>query len=119
MRPHGIVVLGTLASDPYAGMAWMHMQIAVGLLRLGYDVTYNETTSAWPYEPRGGARVCDSEHALPYLARVAQSFGLGDRWAYRRSYLDNAWFCPRVGAAEEPLASADAVSDCVPGMPSP
>jgi len=35
-----IVVVGALASMPYAGMAWMHMQIAVGLPRLGHDVYY-------------------------------------------------------------------------------
>ena len=104
-----IVVLGTLASDPYAGMAWMHMQIAVGLRRLGNDVTYMETTSAWPYDPTRQARVCDSEYAVAYLARVATSFGLGDCWAYRRSYLDNAWFGPRGAVAEDLLAHADAV----------
>jgi hypothetical protein len=26
-----LIVVGTLASKPYAGMAWMHMQFAVGL----------------------------------------------------------------------------------------
>jgi len=35
-----LVVLGTLASNPYAGMAWMHMQIAAGLARLGHDCVY-------------------------------------------------------------------------------
>ena len=41
-----IAVLGTMGADPFAGMAWMHMQIAAGLLRLGHDVRYVETTSA-------------------------------------------------------------------------
>jgi hypothetical protein len=109
MRSRRIVVLGTLASDPYAGMAWMHMQIAVGLRRLGHAVTYVEATSTWPYDPTRQCRVCDSEYALAYLARVASSFGLGDCWAYRRSYLDNSWLGPRATAAEELLAHADAV----------
>jgi hypothetical protein len=38
MTPLRIVVLGTLASNPYAGMAWMHMQIAAGLRAIGVDV---------------------------------------------------------------------------------
>ena len=80
-----IVVVGTLAGNPYAGMAWMHMQIAVGLRRLGHDVYYFEITSSWPYDPVHQMKVDNSEYALPYLARVAESFGLGDRWAYRRS----------------------------------
>ena len=109
MKARRIVVLGTLASDPYAGMAWMHMQIAVGLARLGHDVSYVETTSTWPYDPVRQARVCDSDYAVAYLARVAASFGLGDCWAYRRSYLDNAWLGPRRAVAEDLLAHADAV----------
>ena len=109
MKSRRIVVLGTLASDPYAGMAWMHMQIAVGLRRLGHDVSYVEITSTWPYDPTRQARVCDSDYAVAYLARVAASFGLDDCWAYRRSYLDNAWFGPRCAVAEDLLAHADAV----------
>ena len=95
------MVLGTVASDPYAGMAWMHMQIAVGLRRLGHDVYYFETTSTWPYDPIRETRVMDSEYALPYLKRVAESFGLGDRWAYRRSYGDKVWFGLSQTDAEE------------------
>ena len=55
-----IAVLGTMGADPFAGMAWMHLQLAGGLLRLGHDVRYVETTSAWPYDPAQGARVADS-----------------------------------------------------------
>jgi hypothetical protein len=107
--PHRIIVLGTLASNPYAGMAWMHMQIAVGLQRLGCDVYYFETTSAWPYDPIRQACVNDSDYSVPYLARVAESFGLRDHWAYRRSYGDKAWFGMSQVRAEELLAQADAV----------
>src|SRR5712692_5533405 len=86
-----LVVTGTMASDPYAGMAWMHMQLAAGLQRLGHEVWYVEVTSNWPYDPRRRSKVSDSDYAVDYLARVAASFGLQDRWAYRRSYRDGAW----------------------------
>ena len=109
MTPRRLIVLGTLASNPYAGMAWMHMQIAVGLQRLGHDVYYFETTSRWPYDPVREACVDDSDYALPYLAQVAQRFGLGDRWAYRRSFSDKRWFGLSQSEAEELLAHADAV----------
>ena len=108
-RPLRLVVVGTLANDPYAGMAWMKMQIAVGLRRLGHDVHYLETTSTWPYDPIRRTRVCSSDYAVPYLARVADRFGMGDRWAYRRSYSDKAWLGPDSSRAEELLAHADAV----------
>jgi glycosyltransferase involved in cell wall biosynthesis len=109
MKPLRIVVVGHLASNPYAGMAWMHMQIAAGLKRLGHDVYYFETTSAWPYDPTCRMRVRNSEYAVPYLARIAESFGLSDRWAYRRSYSDKEWFGLEQGRAVSLLAGADAV----------
>src|SRR5215472_8604469 len=98
-----------MASDPYAGMAWMHMQFAAGLRRLGHDAYYFETTSSWPYDPIRQARVRDSDYAIRYLARVAESFGLADRWAYRRSYSDKQWFGLARKPAEELLAHADVV----------
>jgi hypothetical protein len=104
-----LIVLGTLASNPYAGMAWMTMQITAGLRRLGHDAYYFETTSAWPYDPVRNSKVCDSDYSLPYLARVAEGFGLGDCWAYRRSYLDGEWFGLSQVKAEDLLAHADAV----------
>ncbi len=109
MKSLRIVVVGTLASNPYAGMAWTHMQITAGLRRLGHDAYYFETTSSWPYDPIRQARVPDADYAVPYLARVALSFGLGDRWAYRRSYSDGEWLGLGRGQAEELLAHADVV----------
>jgi hypothetical protein len=117
MRPLRLVVLGTMASNPYAGMAWMHMQITAGLRRLGHDAYYFETTSAWPYDPERWAPVCDSEYAVPYLRRVAEGFGLGDRWAYRRSYSDKAWLGLSRARAEGLLAEADAVFNVAGATP--
>src|SRR5437773_10419363 len=94
-----------MASDAYAGMAWMHMQITAGLRRLGHDVYYFETTSTWPFDPVRETRVCDSEYAVPYLSRVAESFGLKDRWAYRRSFSDKEWLGMNQAKAEELLAT--------------
>lgn len=109
MKPLRIVVVGTLASNPYAGMAWMHMQITAGLHRLGHDVYYFETTSTWPYDPVRQMKVCDSEYSVPYLARVADSFGLAGRWAYRRSYSDKEWFGLSKIKALDLLANSDVV----------
>jgi hypothetical protein len=109
VSPLKLVVLGTVASDPYAGMALMHMQIAAGLMRLGHDAYYMETTSSWPYDPIRARHVGDSDYALPYLERVVGRFGLADRWAYRRSYGDKRWFGPARAQAVELLRHADAV----------
>jgi hypothetical protein len=92
-------------------MAWRHMQIVAGLQRLGHDVYYFEITSIWPYDPSRQIRVDDSSYALPHLARVADSFGLGDRSTYLRSYSDsyNECFAPARTEAEDLLVYADAV----------
>ena len=94
---------------PYAGMAWMHMQIVVGLLRLGHDVYYMEVTLVWPYDPIRRMKVNNSDYAVPYLIRVVNYFGLSDRWAYRRSYSDNEWLGMSKERAEDLLAQADLV----------
>ena len=78
-RRRRLVVLGTVGSAPYAGMAWMYMQFVVGLLRLGHDAYYLETTSAWPFDPERNACVNDSAYATSYLARVAAGFGISER----------------------------------------
>jgi hypothetical protein len=109
MTARRIIVVGVVGGNPYAGMAWMHMQITAGLCRLGHDAYYFETTSSWPYDPIRNTKVGDSDYALPYLARVCKSFGLENRWAYRRSYGDGAWFGLSRAKAEQLLADADAV----------
>ncbi|HMC07527.1 MAG TPA: hypothetical protein VKG89_09060 [Solirubrobacterales bacterium] len=109
MTPRRLVVLGTAASHPYAGMAWMQMQIAAGLLRLGHDVHYLEATSTWPYDPVRRKKVDDSSYVESYLARIAPPFGLGDRWAHRRGYSDGEWIGPSEARADALLAGADAV----------
>ena len=109
MRKRLVVVLGTLAGNPYAGMAWMHMQICAGLMRLGHDVFYLETTSNWPYDPIRKTKLPESSYAVPYLQRVTEGFGLQDRWAYCRTYGDRTWLGPARDRAEDLLVSADAV----------
>ncbi len=107
--PKRLIVLGTLAANPYAGMAWMHMQLALGLKWLGHEVYYFEVSSLWPYDPIRQYKVNDSAYSLPYLQRIAESFGLKDCWAYRRSFADGQWFGIEQRRAEELLRSADAV----------
>ncbi|GAC1387928.1 MAG: hypothetical protein NVSMB45_17730 [Ginsengibacter sp.] len=110
MKHLNIVIVGTLASDPYAGMAWMHMQIVIGLLRLGHNVYYFETTSTWPYNPVLESRVDNILYSIPYLKKIAEDFGIADRWAYRSSFSKTKeWYGLSKTKAEELLASADLV----------
>jgi hypothetical protein len=104
-----IGVLGTFANVPYAGMAWMHCQFLVGLARLGHEVFYVETTTAWPYDPLRFTTTDDPSYPLSYLDGVLRGFGLSDRWAYRAAYADGRWYGPLGAQATELLRSADAV----------
>jgi len=102
-----LIVVGTMGANPYSGMAWMTMQIAAGLRLLGHDVYYFEVNSGWPFSPEAGNKVQDSSYAVRFLTRVLERFGLGDRWAYRRSYSDREWFGMSRSQAEATLAGAD------------
>jgi hypothetical protein len=103
------IVLGTLASNPFAGMAWMHMHIALGLQKLGHDVYYFELTKSWPFDVVRNQRVDDPLSAVAYLRNVAERFGLQHRWAYRATYANNEWFGIGEQRANEVMRSADAV----------
>jgi hypothetical protein len=104
-----IGVVGTFANVPYAGMAWMHCQFLAGLARLGHDVFYVETTTAWPYHPQEFTTTDNPTYPLAYLARVLERFGLRDHWAYRAAYADGRWYGPLAAQALDLLRSADAV----------
>ncbi len=105
-----IIVAGTLASNPYAGMAWMNMQIVLGLMRLGHDVYYFETTSAWPYNPLLQSTTDNPDYSVPYLKKIAERFGIGNKWAYRCSFSKNKeWIGLKRTIAEDLLAHADIV----------
>ena len=110
MKSLNIIVVGTLAADPYAGMAWMNMQFVLGLIRLGHSVYYFEISSTWPYNPLLKVRVDNTGYSIPYLKKVVESFGIGERWAYRSSFSKNKeWFGLSKTKAEDLLANADLV----------
>jgi len=107
-RRQTLVVVGTMAGNPYAGMAWMTMQILIGLRRLGHDVYYFEFTMSSPYDPIERTKTRDSSYTLAYLARTLRAFGMEGRWAYRRSYSDGEWFGMSRSRAEALLLTAAA-----------
>jgi hypothetical protein len=109
MRKLNIVVVGSIASEPYAGMTWMHMQILLGLQNLGHNTYYFEITSRWPYNPVLGSSENNSDYSLPYLKKILNSFGIEDNWAYRQSFSDKEWFGMSRSKAEDILQNADLV----------
>ena len=111
MKKLNLVVVGTMGSNPYAGMAWMHIQMVVGLKRLGHNVFYFETTSTWPYHPGLQTRVNNTEYTIPYLKKIFSEFGIeDDKWAYRCSWSKGKeWIGMSKEKAEDLLLHADAI----------
>ena len=105
-----IVVVGTLASNPYAGMAWMHMQIAAGLRRLGPRrllLRDHLDLAVRPGPADEGVRRLGLRRALPRAGgrpvRPGRPLGLPAQLLRQGVVRDGP------GRAEELLAGADAV----------
>jgi hypothetical protein len=77
-----IIVLHFVGQMPLAGIAWQAMHYVLGLERLGYEAWYIEDGGANPYDPRANSVVMDCEYNVAYVAKMMESYGLGDRWAY-------------------------------------
>ena len=78
-----IVLLGMLTKIPVGGVAWLVGHYAAGFQRLGYEVYYVEAHARSPsmfmtHEEDDGAG-----KAAAYIAKIAERFGLEDRWAFQ------------------------------------
>jgi hypothetical protein len=106
-----IVVLGYLVRCPIGGMAWHHMQYAIGLAELGHDVWFIEDSGDEPwscYDPTTGATGADPTYGLRFAAEALTRVGLGDRWAYHDA-LAGRWHGPAADRAADVCRSADLV----------
>lgn len=113
-----IVVSGLIAQYPLGGVAWDYGQYALGLARLGHDVTYIEDTGMWPYNPvEGGiSKTCD--YNVRYLSKVMASFGLEGSWAYRFPW-ESQWFGLPEERVREIVGSADLIINVSGSLASP
>jgi hypothetical protein len=102
-----IVVLGTVARVPFAGVAWQALQYLEGLRALGHDVHYVEDTGDWPYDPVEHAVTDDPTRAIAYLEGVMRFGGFADRWAYASAARPGEAFGPAGSDVSSLLRSAD------------
>lgn len=78
-----IIVTGFIGLYPTGGVTWDYIQYPVGLQLLGHDVYYLEDTMQYSTFQAPGQEWNDASESVRYLKEVMESFGLGDRWAYR------------------------------------
>jgi hypothetical protein len=78
-----IIIGGFLGILPAGGVAWDYVQYPLGFSMLGHDVYYIEDTRLFPIYQSSGTAWDDASDCVNQLKNVMESFGLGDRWAYR------------------------------------
>ncbi|MDQ3953105.1 MAG: hypothetical protein M3279_09115 [Actinomycetota bacterium] len=106
-----VVLLGYIVRGPLGGLAWHHLQYALGLSRLGADVLFVEdsTDSPWCcYDPSRHVTDADPTFGLAFADRAFAALGLRERWAYYDAHR-SCWLGPRADDAAATCASADVV----------
>jgi ATP-binding cassette, subfamily B, bacterial len=78
-----IVLLGMLSKIPVGGVAWLVGHYVAGFQRLGYEVYYVEAHARTPSMLMTHEQDDGAGKAATYIAKVAQRFGIEDRWAYQ------------------------------------
>jgi hypothetical protein len=90
-----IVLLGYIVRCPLGGMAWHHLQYAMGFDMLGHDVYFVEDSDDYPscYDPVRGFTDVDPSYGLRFAQEAFEKVGLGERWAYYDAHADR-WHGP-------------------------
>ena len=103
-----IVVLGYIVRGPIGGMAWHHLNYALGFARLGHDVMFMEDSSDEPacYDPSRHVVDADPTFGLAFAGKAFDRVGLGDRWCYHDAHTSR-WHGPMGDAAIGFCRSAD------------
>jgi len=106
-----IVVAGYVVRGPLGGLAWHHLQYAIGLHRLGHDVYFIEDSGDDPYccyDPDRNVVDRCPDYGLAFAGSVFPRVGLADRWAFHDAH-STAWHGPAGGRAETLCRTADLV----------
>ena len=105
-----IVVLGYIVRGPLGGMAWHHLQYALGLAQLGHDVYFVEDSDDYPacYDPSRHVTDTDPTYGLRFAANTFARVGLGDHWAYFDAHASR-WYGPCAERILGVCATADLV----------
>src|SRR5438045_50004 len=104
-----VVVLGTMGSAPFGGMAWQVLHYVEGLRRLGCDVHYVEDSGHWPYDPRIDNETDDPSAPTDFISRAMRWCGMPDRWTYRAVSPGEPTFGHSKAELEGILSRADAL----------
>ena len=85
-----ILVFGILFWYPLAGVTYQFLHYLLALRRLGYEPYYIEDSGRWIYDPALNDLSPDASGNVAAVAEVLEHHGLGDRWAFRGRYPEQA-----------------------------
>jgi hypothetical protein len=105
-----IVVLGYVVRGPIGGMAWHHLQYALGLHRLGHDVLFLEDSDDYEscYDPSTHRVGIDPSYGLTFAAHAFDKLNLNKKWAYYDAHTPR-WLGPSADRAIDFCETADAL----------
>lgn len=101
--------MGYFVRCPLGGMAWHHLQYAIGLAQLGHEILFIEDSGDEPwacYDPQRGITDADPSYGLRFAHATFQQVGLGRRWAYHDA-LGSRWHGPAASGVGAFCRSAD------------
>jgi hypothetical protein len=106
-----IIVLGAIVRWPLGGIAWHHLQYAMGLAQLNHDVFFLEDSgdNDWCcYDPVRDVSGVDPNYGLTFAKQVFQRVGLDERWAYYDAHTSR-WLGPLSNRVNEICNTAELV----------
>lgn len=104
-----VVVLGTMGSVPFAGMAWQVLHHVEGFRRAGCDVHYLEDSGHWIYDPLTDTPTDDPSYAVRFIAAAMAWCNLRGRWTYRAVTDGEPTYGHTQRELRDLLASADVI----------
>lgn len=105
-----VIALGYIVRGPLGGLAWHHLQYVLGLLDLGYDVSFLEYGDDYAscYDPGRDAMGTDPSYGINFCSRTFSRTVAADRWAYF-DVRDGRWVGPLRDRADDLVHGADIV----------
>jgi hypothetical protein len=103
-----IIVLGYIVRGPIGGMAWHHLQYALGLARLGHDVLFLEDSDDYPscYDPSTHEVGTDPSYGLRFAKNAFDRLGFGEHWCFFDAHRQE-WRGPAAARSLRACEAAD------------
>lgn len=103
-----VVLLGYIVRCPLGGMAWHHLQYAMGLERLGHEVYFVEDSDDYAscYDPSTNTTGTDPSYGIAFATDAFGRVGLADRWCYYDAHR-STWHGPLGDRIVELAIEAD------------